>query len=163
MNVDSILEALNRQQVAYLLIGGMNFLFRHQPTLTFDVDIWIEDTPTNRTRCQKALVELNATWGANGESWRSVAEMQGDWLERRSVYCVLTDAGPLDIFRSVMGLPSWSGCAARAEESRTPAGVPYRGLSDRDMLDCQLALEEPVRKLDRIRILRDCLQRSEKP
>jgi hypothetical protein len=37
MNVDAILRALNDAQADYLLIGGMNFLIRHAPELTFDV------------------------------------------------------------------------------------------------------------------------------
>ena len=39
MNVDEILGSLNTEQVDYILIGGMNFLLRHIPELTFDVDI----------------------------------------------------------------------------------------------------------------------------
>ena len=37
MNVDAMLRVLNEEQVDYLLIGGMNFLIRHLPKLTFDV------------------------------------------------------------------------------------------------------------------------------
>ena len=33
MNVDHILKTLNAHEVAYLLIGGMNFLLRHAPVL----------------------------------------------------------------------------------------------------------------------------------
>ena len=44
MNVDQILETFNRGGVAYILIGGMSFLLRRAPVLTYDVDVWIEDT-----------------------------------------------------------------------------------------------------------------------
>jgi hypothetical protein len=37
MNVDEILRTLNQEHVDYLLIGGMNFLLRHLPELTYDV------------------------------------------------------------------------------------------------------------------------------
>lgn len=161
MNVDTILDTLNRNGVDYLLIGGMNFLLRHQPVLTFDVDVWLEDTAANRARCQQALVELNASWGPTEESWSPVARIPGDWLERRGVYCLITNAGPLDVFRAVTGLPDWALCAARAIPGQTPAGVAYRGLCDADMLACQLALEEPARKLDRIRTLQDSMKRRD--
>ena len=36
MDVERILQTMNGKQVAYLLIGGMNFLLRHEPMLTFD-------------------------------------------------------------------------------------------------------------------------------
>lgn len=39
MNVDGILRGLNDHGVEYILIGGMNFLLRHRPVLTYDVDI----------------------------------------------------------------------------------------------------------------------------
>ena len=55
MNVDRILETFNRHQVACLLIGGMNFLLRHQPVLTFDIDLWISDE--DMLACQLALDE----------------------------------------------------------------------------------------------------------
>ncbi|HMP89874.1 MAG TPA: hypothetical protein PJ991_06720 [Kiritimatiellia bacterium] len=51
INVDRILDTLNRREVEYILIGGMNFLLRHKPVLTFDVDIWINDNESNRTKC----------------------------------------------------------------------------------------------------------------
>ena len=57
MNVDRVLETLNRHQVDCLLIGGMNFLLRHQPMLTFDVDVWVADTPDNLRRCESALAD----------------------------------------------------------------------------------------------------------
>ena len=47
MNVDRILGALNEQCVDYILFGGMNFLLRHVPELTFDVDIWVRDNDAN--------------------------------------------------------------------------------------------------------------------
>jgi hypothetical protein len=40
MNIDRILETFNRRDVSYLLIGDMNFLLRHAPVLTYDVDLW---------------------------------------------------------------------------------------------------------------------------
>ena len=39
MNIDKILHALSDADVDYILIGGVNFLLRHEPELTFDVDI----------------------------------------------------------------------------------------------------------------------------
>ena len=50
MNVEHILRVMQRHQVAFILIGGMNFLLRHQPVVTFDVDFWIDDRADNRRR-----------------------------------------------------------------------------------------------------------------
>ncbi len=158
MNVDAMLETLNRQKVDYLLIGGVNFFLRHDPVLTFDVDVWIDDTAENRARCVNALIDLEATWGETEATWGPIRPSGGDWLSHRSVICLLTREGPLDVFRKVRGLPSWAECAGRARAEQTTKGVPYRGLSDPDMLACQLALDDAEQKVDRIRRLKRALE-----
>ena len=160
MNVDAIFAAFERHRAEFILIGGVNFLLRHEPILTFDVDLWIRDTPENRAHCVNALSALHATWGESESTWGPIDRLPDDWLARRSVHCLLSDEGPIDIFRSVTGLPAWEICAARAHRGQTATGTPYRGLSDADMLACQMALDEPLRKLDRVRRLRDHLQRD---
>lgn len=158
MNVDAVLIALNDRQVEYLLIGGMNFLLRHQPVMTFDIDVWIHDTSANRKRCEQALADLCAEWGPTEAEWRAVSTLAPDWLARQSMFCLTTLHGALDVFRVVPGLSSWPMCAATAVECRTGAGVICMGLCDADMLRCQEALAESDRKLDRIAFLRNRLQ-----
>jgi hypothetical protein len=152
MNVDSILRTFNACEVEYLLIGGMNFLLRHEPVLTYDIDFWIRDTATNLARCDAALRQLDAAWGPSEESWRPVAEQEG-WLARQSVFCLTSPAGAIDILRAVTGLPSWETCRERAVVGQTAALVEYRGLCDDDMLACQLALPEGQRRQSRIESL----------
>jgi hypothetical protein len=147
------LDVLHRQPVDYLLIGGMNFMLRHRPLLTFDVDIWIDDTLPNRLRCAGALAQLQAAWGATEEAWRPVDGTRADWLETQGVFCLASPSGPIDVFRRVTGLPAWPECRARAVASATAAGIPFWGLCDADMLRCQYALPENQRRLDRIRHL----------
>ena len=101
MNVDHILETLNGHQVAYILIGGMNFLLRHTPVLTYDVDLWIDDTPENLDRCEKALGELQAEWGATDNDWGPVSSKTPGWLGSQAVFCLTSPHGAVDIFRLV--------------------------------------------------------------
>jgi len=155
MNVDQILKTMNAHQVAYLLIGGMNFLLRHAPVLTYDVDLWIDDSPANLDRCEAALGELQAEWGAGDEDWGPVAEKPSGWLHRQAVFCLTK---PLDVFRAVKGLESWSASHDSAQAGSTAAGVPFPGLSDEDMLECQMALSETERKADRIQVLKSALK-----
>lgn len=157
MNVDRILETFSAHQVAYLLIGGVNFLLRHAPVMTYDVDLWVEDSPENARRCEQALAALGAEWGASVETWQPVAERSPGWLDQQSVFCLTSHLGAIDIFRSVRGLPDWQTCRQRAIACRTAGGVDYLGLSDEDMLRCQLALPEEERKQERIRALRKAL------
>jgi hypothetical protein len=160
MNVDHILDCLNRRRVAYLLIGGMNFLLRHAPVLTFDVDLWIEDTAENRCRCEVALSELDAQWGRADEDWGPVSAKSPGWLDGQVVFCLNSPHGAIDVFRVVPGLPDWSSSWVAAVAEETSSGVAYRGISDADMLRCQLALDEPMRKKDRIATLEAALRRT---
>ncbi len=157
MNVDRVLETLNARQVRYLLIGGVNYGLRHAPVLTYDLDVWIEDTAENLRRCEEALAELHAEWGRVEDEWKPVAELKPGWLTRQGVFCLTSPHAAIDVFRSVEGLTSWAECHERAVTEHTASGVAYAGLSDDDMLQCQLALPEEEQNRQRIRDLRRLL------
>ena len=159
MTFDHILETFNAHRVDCILIGGVNFLLRHQPVTTFDVDLWIDDTAENRSRCERCGA-LQAEWGPTEAEWRPVAEHPPGWLGRQAVYCLGSPHGAIDVFRAVKGLESWAACRARAAACRTSAGSSFAALSDEDMLQCQLALPEGEQKLDRIRTLRKAIERG---
>ena len=86
-----------------------------------------------------------------------MAELSPGWLDRQPVFALTTAHGAVDIFRAVAGLSDWTASFAEAVEERTASGTPYRGLSDRDMLRCQEALDAGERKLDRVRRLREAI------
>ena len=158
MDVDAILAAMNQRDVRYLIIGGMNFMLRHRPLLTYDIDFWVEDTEENRHKCGQALANLDAEWGSTEENWAPVSKLPADWLGEQAIYCLNSPHGAIDIMRVVEGLDSWQESWQRGIDEKTKAGTPYRGLSDDDMLKCQLALAEPQRNLERVRILQEILQ-----
>ena len=159
-HTDRILSTLNRHRVDYLVIGGFNFLLRHTPVLTYDVDVWIEDSPDNRHRCEAALAELQAEWGISDEDWGPVAAKRAGWLDGRSVFCLTSPNGAIDVFRFVQGMDDWAACRARAAAGQTASGVAFWGLSDADMLRCQLALPEGQRNQARISFLKDVLRKA---
>lgn len=153
MNVDEILKALNDEQVDYLLIGGMNFLLRHAPELTFDVDVWVRDDAVNLKRVNRALQSLGAEWGATDKDWRAIAD-DWRWLQRQGCFCMTTRHGALDVFRDVRGLEGrYDECRTSAVPSTTSKGVPFMALSDEHMLACQHALPEHERKAKRVEVL----------
>jgi hypothetical protein len=157
MDVDSILQSLHNYEVDYLLIGGVNFLLRHKPTLTFDTDIWVRDEDVNLGRLNHALRELGAAWGATESSWGPVPD-NPSWLKRQMVFCLTTKAGAMDVFRTVRGLENrYDECRKEAVCDRTGTDVPYSGLSDRHMLEAALSLDAKDQKAERISILQDAL------
>lgn len=145
---------MNRHGVRYLLIGGMNFALRYEPILTYDVDLWIDDVFDNRLSCERALAELNAEWGPTDETWKPVKEMQPRWIEQQSLFCLTTEQGAVDVFRSVKGLENWQDSWDRGIDAALTTGTVYRALGDEDMLRCQLALPEGLQKKSRIETLR---------
>ena len=158
MNVDLILETLNRCDVSCILIGGMNYLLRHEPVLTYDVDVWIDDTPENRRRCELALCELDAEWGCTDDDWKPVRQHSAGWLDRQGLYCLSSPHGAIDIFRSVAGLIDWQAARSTALCEKTAGDIAYLGLSDEDMLKCQYALDEGLRRHNRIETLKRALR-----
>ncbi len=160
MNVDAILRSLAKHRVDYLLIGGMNFLLRHRPELTFDVDIWVRDEVGNLEQLNQALRELGAEWGPRESDWKPVPA-DWRWLQGQSLFCLTTREGALDVFRDVRGLEGqYDQCRRRAVAAQTATGVPYAGLSDVDMLSCQEALPPGEQKPHRIEVLREAIRRA---
>lgn len=158
MNIDHILQTFNQHGVQYLLLGGVNFLLKHQPILTYDVDLWIEPSAANRRCCESALASLDAQWGPTDETWQPVANLPKGWLaDTQAVYCLASSAGAIDIFIRVQGMGDWHTAAGRADKIYSSGGSYCDGLSDRDMLECQLALEPQQRRQSRIEFLEQLL------
>jgi hypothetical protein len=162
MNVDEILRALKEERVDYLLIGGMNFLLRHLPELTFDVDVWVRDEAENLNRLSRALRRLGAQWGRTEAAWAPVPE-DGRWLETQAVFCLTTRHGALDVFRDVLGLEGrYPECKTRGVPGATASGIPFHGLCDEDMLACQEALPPGEQKVRRMETLRNAIRQAKK-
>ena len=160
MNVDEILTALNNEHVDYLLIGGMNFLLRHAPELTFDVDVWVRDDVANLERLNHALQRLDAAWGPTEKEWSPVPE-DWHWLQRQPCFCLTTRQGALDVFREVRGLEGqYAKCRSAGITSKTATGVAFIGLSDEHMLVCQEALPPAERKARRVELLREAIRKK---
>jgi hypothetical protein len=160
MNVDEILRTLSQEQADYLLIGGMNFLLRHLPELTWDVDIWVKDDAENLVRLNRALNHLGAEWGRTETEWKPVGA-DWHWLLTQEVFCLTTAHGALDVFREVRGLEGrYLDCKGRGVRAHTAAGIQFTGLADEDMLACQVALPAEERKEHRIQVLREAIRQA---
>lgn len=157
LDVDAILAQMNALEVDYLLIGGMNFLLNHRPEITYDIDLWVADPPSNRAALSVALAELRAEWGPTEATW-GPTPVDSQWLSRQMVYCLTTRHGALDIFFDLRGLEGrYLECKAAAALRKTAAGTPYLSLSDEHMLICQEALTDGEQKVSRMTILRTAI------
>ena len=57
-----IIDALNRIEVEYVVIGGFAATLHGCPEQNFDLDIIYRDTQANRARVLDALLEIDARW-----------------------------------------------------------------------------------------------------
>jgi hypothetical protein len=58
---EDMLELLGRHRVRYLIVGGLAFIYHAKPRYTKDMDIWVEFTPENVERANRALAEFGAS------------------------------------------------------------------------------------------------------
>ncbi|MDX2173230.1 MAG: DUF6036 family nucleotidyltransferase [Bacteroidota bacterium] len=57
----SLWNALQDNEVKYILVGGFATVLNGYSRLTADVDIWIKDTKENREALQKSLIKIGLT------------------------------------------------------------------------------------------------------
>ncbi|MBN1517989.1 hypothetical protein JXA32_15600 [Candidatus Sumerlaeota bacterium] len=57
---EDFMLCLENNNVRYLIIGGVAFIFHVKPRYTKDIDIWIECEPENIRNVNKALVEFGS-------------------------------------------------------------------------------------------------------
>lgn len=158
LNCLRLFRVLNQHSVRFILIGGMNYFLRFRPVSTQVIDVWIEPTIDNSLRCETAILGIQAEWGRSDEDWGPTKLKAAGWLQQQSVYCLLTDSGLVDVVRVVAGLESFDECWQRGESCELEDKTFYRSLSASDMIKCQLAIPEPLRKIDRVNHLRSLLQ-----
>jgi hypothetical protein len=156
-NYRRVMMEMNRNHVSFLLVGGLNYFLAHKPVSTQDIDLLIENSATNRLACEQALIALGAEWGKRDEDWEPVKEKRSGWLWGQSVFCLLTTSGPVDVFLSLPGIPSYSEAMKRSLLHSIEEDLQINLISAYDLLQCQLAIPESNRKIERMRHLREIL------
>lgn len=93
-----IIEALNRHEVKFVIVGGFAATLYGCPEQTFDLDILYADTAVNRMKLLSALHEIEARWDV---------PLTDTVLQRQPVFALNTKYGDLDILSEVLGLGSY--------------------------------------------------------
>ena len=101
-----IIEAMNRHEVEYVVIGGFAATLHGCPEQTFDLDIIYRDTPDNRAHLLDALRDIGAQWDE---------PLTEAVLQRQPVFALNTKWGDLDILREAAGLSGFEDAEAHAE------------------------------------------------
>ena len=59
---EDMLSLLNKHGAKYLIVGGLAFIYHAKPRYTKNIDIWIDPSPKNVGRVNKALVEFGSPY-----------------------------------------------------------------------------------------------------
>lgn len=97
LDLRRILEVLNRNKVAYILIGGLAAVYHGSPFPTEDVDITPQSDPRNLDKLATALRELNARVRTDAEPGGVPFRCDGETLAASRAWNLTTDAGDLDV------------------------------------------------------------------
>lgn len=57
---EDLLKLLHKHDVRYLVIGGLAFIYHARPRYTKNMDLWIEPSPRNVERANRALAEFGS-------------------------------------------------------------------------------------------------------
>jgi hypothetical protein len=57
---EDLLSLFGAHHVRYLIIGGLAFIYHAKPRYTKDMDIWVDFTPNNLLRANRALADFGS-------------------------------------------------------------------------------------------------------
>jgi hypothetical protein len=97
LDLPRILQALHRNNVSYILIGGLAAVYHGSPFPTEDADIAPETTRRNLDRLAAALRELNARIRIDSEPAGLPFRCDAEALAAAQTWNLTTDAGDLDV------------------------------------------------------------------
>jgi hypothetical protein len=59
---EDILTLFGKYKVRYLIIGGLAFIYHAKPRYTKDIDLWVDPSPGNILKANKALQEFGSPY-----------------------------------------------------------------------------------------------------
>ena len=108
-----ILEVLSREQVDFVLVGGVAAILAGAPVSTFDLDIVFQNDSDNRARLLRALQDLEASY--LDPAGRQIAPDLSK-LETMNIHRLKTRHGVLDILTEIGHDWSYSELVGRSHE-----------------------------------------------
>jgi len=57
---EDLLGLFHSNEVRYLIVGGLAFIFHAKPRYTKDIDLWVENDPDNIDRANRALTDFGS-------------------------------------------------------------------------------------------------------
>lgn len=118
-----LLDALDRREVEFVVIGGVAGLAHGSAYPTYDLDIAYARDPRNLERMAAALRDIGVT--LRGAPDDLPFQIDAKTLETGMNFAFFTDYGPFDILGHVDGIRSYEELRAHAEVQEV-GGIPVR-------------------------------------
>jgi hypothetical protein len=142
--LSQILERLNREQVKYVLVGGLAGVFHGVPLVTRDVDICMPFTEQNLISLEKSLTGLNPVHRQTPKLLPfSVAE---DFPRGLKNMYLRTDLGVLDCLGEIKGVGDYETVFSQSIVAELPIGL-CRIISLPALIKAKSALDRTQDKL----------------
>jgi hypothetical protein len=143
MNSDFIelLNLFNANEVKYLIVGGVAFIFHAEPRYTKDLDIWVKADDTNAAAIYKCLREFGAPLAG---------VVEADFANSELFYQMGRPPGRVDILMSIEGVEFDDAWSRRVEAK--VEDIPVTFVSKDDLIASKLASGRP-QDLNDVRVL----------
>jgi hypothetical protein len=148
--LSNILEQLNREQVEYVLVGGLAAVVHGVPLVTRDVDICMPFTEQNLGRLEKALADLNPVHRQTPQ--RLPFSVAADFARGLKNLYLGTDLGVLDCLGEIKGIGGYAEVQRRSVVAELPIG-PCRVLNLAALIEAKQALDRTQDRLALIHLL----------
>jgi Nucleotidyltransferase of unknown function (DUF6036) len=138
IRIANALEALQRNEVEFVIVGGWAVIAHGSQRLTRDLDIVVNPTVANGRRLIRALVDLEAEYRLSSGRWERLSPRADPrWIVRDN-HLFSTRAGGIDVFKKLAGIPSWKEVRSRAMR------VDAFGLAELLVLDKDLLIRSKL-------------------
>jgi hypothetical protein len=128
-----VLRVMARNDVRFVLIGGLASTARGSPVITGDIDICYARDPDNLERLAAALRELGARLRGRGVPDDLPFQLDAATLEAGDSFTFLTRAGSVDILGTPSGTSGFRDLVAGASELEI-GGMPVAVASLDDLI-----------------------------
>ena len=139
LNPVSILSALERHDVAYVVIGGVAAIAHGSPLPTYDLDITPERSKKNLRALLDALAEMNGLTLPDEEEDATPGDAE-ELLFAETDISFFTPSGYIDVVFVPSGTRGYGELAARAERMEVGEGVSSTIAALRDVIRSKQAL-----------------------
>jgi hypothetical protein len=143
-HLTQILELLNREQVEYVLVGGLAGVFHGVPLVTRDVDVCLPLTEQNLVRLERALNGLHPVHRQTPQ--RLPFSVGADFPRGLKNLYLRTDLGVLDCLGEILGVGNYDAVRRRSVVVDLPVG-PCRILDLSALIDAKSALDRTQDRL----------------